>query len=343
MAEGLAGIGLFTFTGYLVRLRNILHTRKKYKKLQLENCETLELEVLDRFTYIKLLSGEDKAGEIAFRYLIKTNLGNLQLAEDKHAFFSRFQPGTRLRAAVTKGRTSRRIIDLEILFEPETSATAALLNQVVAKVASEVKVIGYRDGQFLINKLHALPELKYYLVINNMPQLVTGATFSRTKLNQKYYEGIAHSTTLQINVKDKYVYLGLPSGEDGPLTYNYFLVSSASTWRLGAHLKDLFPRLVPGAALQIALVDNCIMDINFLENPSPIPAKATGMVIGKVISDVKITGYQNGRYHIKRTKPSFPYRYYLTVNNMPVEVNEEIFKTTPYYSFFAGAKKQLVK
>ncbi|GEO05686.1 hypothetical protein AAE02nite_33500 [Adhaeribacter aerolatus] len=340
-AAGTAGIGLFIFTFSFVWLRKILRTQQKYKRLRLENCEIIELEVLDRFTYIKLLPGEE--GNIAYRYFVKTATGNWQLANGLHAIFVRLQPGTRIRAAVKKRETIREILDLEILSEPAKKTNSGWLNQVTDKVASEVKVIGYRDGQYLTNRLHPLPELKYYLVVNNTPQLASGAAFSRIRLNQKYYEGLERATTLQITVKDKYVFLGLPSGEDGPLTYNYFVVSTASSWRLSTHLKELFSGITPGAALQIAVVDNCIMDIDFLENSYPVPAKVAGMVIGKVISDVKITGYQNGRYSIKRTKPAYPYRYYLTINNIPVEVSEAVFKSTPYYALFAPAKKQFAR
>ncbi|MGV3588412.1 MAG: hypothetical protein ACO1OF_15515 [Adhaeribacter sp.] len=333
--------GILFLTAALIKMRNVLRAPKTRSKLQNSKGEIIELAVVDRFTYIKLLPGTQSS--IVFRYFVKTTAGNWQLAEDKQALFAKLQPGTLIRAAVVQSKTIREILDFEIISGANETAVANPLNQVVAKVASEVKIIGYRDGQFQVNRFQPLKELKYYLVVNQTLLPVSGGVFSRTKLNQKYYEGQEQATTLQITIKDKYAYLGLPAGEDGPVTYNYFLVSTASTWRLGPHLKDLFPRLVPGASLQIALVDNCIMDLDFLENPSPVPEKAAGMVIGKVKSEVKITNFQNGRYSIKRTKPSYTRRHYLIVNNMPLEVNEEDFTRTPYYAFFAGPKRQLVK
>ncbi|KAA5545045.1 hypothetical protein [Adhaeribacter rhizoryzae] len=332
--------GILFLTAALIKMRYVLRAPKTRSKLQNSNGEIIELAVVDRFTYIKLLPGTQNS--IVFRYFVKTTAGNWQLPEDKPVLFAKLQPGTLIRAAVVQSKTTREILDFEIVSGANEIAAANPLNQVVAKVASEVKIIGYRDGQFQVNRFQPLKELKYYLVVNQTLLPVSGTVFSRTKLNQKYYEGLEQATTLQITVKDKYVYLGLPAGEDGPLTYNHFLVS-ASTWRLSPHLKDLFPRLVPGVSLQIALVNNCILDIDFLENTLAVPDKALGTVVGKVKSDVKITNFQNGRYSIKRTKSSYTPRHYFIVNNMPLEVTEEDFTRTPYYALFAGPKRQLVK
>ena len=185
VANGIVGTGIILTICLLVAAPHILRTLKEPKDLIHSSCDIVGLEVLDRFTFIKVLSSEEE--RLEFRYYIKTTAGNWQLALNKQHLFYKLQPSTFIQAAVTKGEYIREIKELEILSEPVAPAHS-VPNRVTDKVISEVKVTGYRAGNFIVDKTDLLKEIKYYLVLDNQILPVSGTVFSRTRLNQQYLE-----------------------------------------------------------------------------------------------------------------------------------------------------------
>jgi len=155
-----------------------LRRYRKYLNAQ-DAAQEVEIEITDKFYFIKLLPGDH--GPLEYRYFACNHSGHWRLDERVKHYYEQLQPGYKIKAVVLKAGGLKEIADLEI--QQEAAAPDKLNpNQVQDKIVSEVKVTDYGEEGITVNKFHIAKVLRYYLIINKEVVEVNRATFLSTPL-----------------------------------------------------------------------------------------------------------------------------------------------------------------
>ncbi|MFC6999916.1 hypothetical protein [Rufibacter roseus] len=157
---------------------------------------------------------------------------------------------------------------------------------------------------------------------------------------RKYYKAADAAQEVETEITDKFYFIKLLPGEDGPLEYRYFACDRQGLWRLSARASEYFAQLQPGCKVKAVMLQaGSLKEIADLEilHKTAAPEKLTPQQVqDKIASEVKVTEYAEDGVLVNKFHLAKKVRYYLIINKEVVEVNRATFLATPLYSVYSA-------
>lgn len=168
-------IAALAFICFAFLIKTDLLMKKRYTYLSKKGiCGTKEIQVTDKFTYIRMLMGDE--GRLENHFHLVDAEGHWRLDYSIEQRYSEIPVGSKLRIAFASSDRYKEVFDLEILETGQSAAT-------IKKYMSEVKITGANeDGSLKVNKFHLAKQVRCYHVVNGQAEEVDRNVFVQTTL-----------------------------------------------------------------------------------------------------------------------------------------------------------------
>lgn|GEM_PF-3738777 len=168
----IATLGFICFA-FLIKSDSLM--KKRYTYLSKKGiCGTKEIQVTDKFTYIRMLMGDE--GRLENHFHLVDPEGHWRLDYSVEQRYAEIPVGSKLRISYASSDRYKEVFDLEIL---ETGQSA----EPIKKYMSEVEITGVNEeGSLKVNKFHLAKQVRCYHVVNGQAEEVDRNVFVQTTL-----------------------------------------------------------------------------------------------------------------------------------------------------------------